>query len=420
MDLIRRSRSRCRVALAGVVAVVPFFAGAATPLQSQTVDGSNLTVSLITVAPGSKSWEMFGHNAIRVRDTARGTDVSYNYGLFSFEQENFLLRFIQGRMLYWMAGLETDAMLAVYSGASRSIWEQQLNLTPEQRVELRDFLVWNARPENAYYRYDYYFDNCSTRVRDAIDRVIGGGLRSVTEAIQTGATFRSHTQRLTTGNPFLYTGLLLGLGNPVDRPISAWEEMFLPLEVMRHVADVEVRGPDGGLVPLVRSVQTLFEGTRPPPDERPPRWLPWYLVLGVAIGGGIVVLSRRVETARGTRVAFAALTGVWTLALGAAGFLLLGFWTLTDHAAAFRNENLFFASPIALPLAVLLVLGVRRLRSAGVAARWLAYALAASSLVGLVIQAFPGFDQVNGQLLALAVPANLGVAIAVNHLTPDT
>ena len=135
--LTKRSVARYDRGVVGLIAVAWICVFATSHLQAQVSAGSELTISLITVAPGSKSWEMFGHNAIRVRDAARGTDVSYNYGLFSFQQENFLLRFIQGRMLYWMAGLGTDTMLETYRGANRSIWEQELNLTPEQRIEFR-------------------------------------------------------------------------------------------------------------------------------------------------------------------------------------------------------------------------------------------------------------------------------------------
>ncbi len=386
---------------------------APSPARAQTDDGSALTISLITVAPGSRSWEMFGHNAIRVHDRSRGTDISYNYGMFSFEQENFILRFVQGRMLYWMAGIDTPGMLAWYSQDNRSIWEQELNLLPSQAVELRAFLEWNAKDENAYYRYDYFYDNCSTRIRDAIDRAIGGRLRRATENMPAGLTFRRHTQRLTTGNPLLYSGLLLGLGTPVDGPISAWEEMFLPGELMEHVRNVDVVAADGNAVPLVRSERLVFEGTRPPERNTPPAWLLYYLLVGVALGASIVWLRPTDNPRRAKRIGFSAVAGTWTFLSGAAGFVLLGLWTLTDHSAAYRNENLFIASPIALPLAAFMFLGLHRLRSAGRAARWLAMALAASSLIGLVIQILPGFDQVNGQLLALAVPANLGVAIAV-------
>ena len=146
---------------------------------------------------GTRVWERFGHNAILVDDRQRGTRTAYNYGLFDFRQEDFLLRFIQGRMWYWMQGLDADAMVRSYVRDNRSVWVQELDLSPEERLALRDFLVWNERPENRHYRYDYYRDNCSTRVRDALDRVLNGRLRARTDSVATGTTYRFHTKRLT-------------------------------------------------------------------------------------------------------------------------------------------------------------------------------------------------------------------------------
>src|SRR4029453_11507821 len=110
-----------------------------------------------------------------------------------------------------------------------SVCVKRLNLPPPARLQLREFLRWNEQPENRFYHYDYYRDNCSTRVRDALDRALGGRIHEYATTRPTDKTYRFHTRRLTANDPLVYTGLLIGLGQPVDRPISAWEEMFLPL-----------------------------------------------------------------------------------------------------------------------------------------------------------------------------------------------
>jgi len=155
----------------------------ATGAAQQTAapsDGSTLSIALVTMGPGERVWERFGHNALWVRDSVTGFDRVYNYGMFSFQQEGYVGRFLQGRLLYWMKGFESAPHFAAYVAADRSLWVQELNLTPEQRAELADFLAWNDTPENRFYRYDYYLDNCSTRIRDAIDRVLGGRIREAT------------------------------------------------------------------------------------------------------------------------------------------------------------------------------------------------------------------------------------------------
>src|SRR4029453_13964476 len=100
-----------------------------------------------------------------------------------------------------------------------SVCVKRLNLPPPARLQLREFLRWNAEPEHRFYHYDYYRDNCSTRVRDALDRVLGGVLHAQTDTVATGTTYRFHTQRLTANDALINTGLLVALGPGVDRPI---------------------------------------------------------------------------------------------------------------------------------------------------------------------------------------------------------
>jgi hypothetical protein len=369
----------------------------------------------MTFGPGRQVWERFGHNAIWIHDPAAGTDEAYNYGLFDFNQENFLLRFVRGQMWYWMAGFPAQRYVAQYERDNRSVWIQELELPARAKVQLQEFLRWNAEPEHRFYHYDYYRDNCSTRVRDAIDRVLNGAIRAQTSSVPTGTTYRFHTLRLTANDPLIYTGLLVALGEGVDRPISAWEEMFLPLKMREHVRRVTVPGPDGRRLPLVRSERTIFESTAPPPPDAPPSWLLRYLALGVAIGGVALLLSRRASTSRPARLGLLALAGAWALVAGLAGLVLAGLWGLTDHVMAYRNENLLQLNPLALLLLPGIVGGMRGAGRARLA-RGAALAVAGLALLGLLLKALPWFDQVNGPVIALALPAQLGIAVALRRL----
>ena len=250
------------------------FAGAQNTSPPTRLPASQLTVYLMTMGPGKAVWERFGHNAIWIHDPAHGTDEAYNYGLFDLRQEKFLVRFLQGRMWYWMQGFPSESYVQLYRGANRSVWIQELEMSLQAKRDLQNFLEWNELPENRFYHYDYYRDNCSTRVRDALDHALGGRIKDYAGTLATGKTYRFHTQRLTANDPFVYTGLLLGLGQPVDREISAWDEMFLPLALRDHIRNVTVRGADGSQLPAVRSEQTLFESTETPPPQAPPFWLP--------------------------------------------------------------------------------------------------------------------------------------------------
>lgn len=401
------------VSLFGLLLVAPVRGATPREPASTAEPDSDLTVYVMTFGPGRAVWERFGHNAIWIHDPGHGTDQAYNYGLFDFRQENFVLRFIRGQMWYWMAGFPSESYISQYEHDNRSVWVQELDIPPAARLELQRFLQWNALPEHRFYHYDYYRDNCSTRVRDAIDRVLGGTIRRQTLPLAAGTTYRFHTQRLTANDPLIYTGLLLALGEGVDRPISAWEEMFLPLSMREHLRKVTLAGPNGTTIPLVKSEQTIFESTAPLPPGAPPNWILGYLAIGLAIGVTAFALARGAREGRGARVGFLALLGGWALVAGLAGLVLAGLWGFTDHVMAASNENLLQLNPLSLALIPFLARALKGNTRSAFLACGLAAGIAALSAIGLLVQLLPAFRQVNGPVIAFALPAHLGVAAAL-------
>jgi hypothetical protein len=379
-------------------------------LSSQDTDSSQFSVYLVTVGPGELVWEKFGHNAIWISDNSRGFNRAYNYGLFSFQQEGFVTRFLQGRMEYWMRGFDTDPHLQGYVSDNRSVWVQELNLSAQQKVELRDFLEWNERPENRFYRYHYYYDNCSTRIRDAIDRVLGGVIQDQTEGVFPGSTLRYHSLRLVSDNPWTYLGLLLGLGQPVDDPISAWDEMFLPLKLREHLRDVVVLDGAGSEQPLVLSERVLYESTEFVENAAPPEWTLYSLGVGLVLAFAAFLLAHGATEGRRIRMAFAFATTAWYAMIGAIGLGLAGLWLFTDHDTSYRNENLFWFDPVAIFLIVLTPLLIFRVPWATRLGRLAAVFVAGASLLGFALQVVPGMYQVNGPLVALITPPNLAFA----------
>ncbi|CAA9338253.1 MAG: hypothetical protein AVDCRST_MAG68-2892 [uncultured Gemmatimonadetes bacterium] len=376
-------------------------------------------VFVMTMGPGDLVWERFGHNALWVHDPRRGTDVAYNYGMFDFGQENFFRNFALGRMKYWMAGIDAGRTMEHYAAMNRSVTIQELNLTPAQATQLSGFLAWNELPQNTEYLYDYYRDNCSTRVRDALDRVLGGRLRAATDHVPTGTTYRSHTERLTAAGAAdvpMFTALMGGLGPAADRPISRWEEMFLPFSLRDRLREMRVPDAAGRMVPLVLSERLAVASTRPPEPAGSPGWLPGYLAAGVALASLLSFLATRAAKSRGARFAFAAVAGLWLVFAGTGGWVLGALWTLTDHAIAYRNENILQLSPLALPLVLFLPALAYGARWAARPAWLLAAAVAALSVLGFVLQPLPGIDQVNGWVIALAMPINLALAWAARRM----
>ena len=391
---------------------------ATAPSPGPTAD--SLRIFLMTFGPGQAVWEHFGHTALWVHDPAHHSEQAYNYGMFTFRQANFWRRFIEGKMLYWVEGFDASLFANLYVREDRSVWVQELALTPAQREALREFLVWNEQPDNRYYPYDYYRDGCATRVRDALDRVLGGQIYAQTSRLPSGSTYRSHSLELVEDAPPAYTGLLLGLAQPTDRPISLWEELFLPLKLQETLRRVTVRAADGHTVPLVASERALYTSTRPIEPSDPPERTWKYLLIGVMLGLALVALAEGARSGypvgrarRWARAGLALVGGAWTLGSGLFGLLLVFLWALTAHVTSQNNENVLQFDPLALALAVLLPAALYGAGRTARPARWLAAVIAGLSVVGLLLKATPWFFQVNAGILALALPANLALAWAL-------
>jgi hypothetical protein len=397
-----------------VAALLLMAAPAPAPAQADTHAGERLRVFLMTMGPGDAVWERFGHNAIWIHDPLTVSDPAYNWGLFDFDQPGFIRRFLRGRMLYWMEGLDAELSIRHYAGLNRSVWVQELDLSPEQRLALVDFLEWNALPENREYLYDYYRDNCSTRVRDALDHVLGGELQRRLGAVPTTTTWRSESLRLVHDDLPVYTGFLLGLGRPADRPLNAWEESFIPMRLSDHLAGLSIARADGSEAPLVVATEVLFRADRTDPPARPPARTAGYLVAGLLIAAlllGSAVAGRR---NRRTRAGFAVAAVTWAGLAGLFGTILVVLWAATDHSAAYRNENVLLVNPLSLAVALLLLAGLRGRRPGLLrAARAAATAAALLASLALLGQIIGLSGQWNGEMIALLLPPQLALAASL-------
>jgi hypothetical protein len=419
-------KGRSIIALILALATGPTLRAQATPSPSTTESattatsvepGSNLTVYLLTFGWGDVVWERFGHNAIWIKDRARGTDKTYNWGMFDFNQPHFIWRFVTGDTRYWMEPIDYAAMVQYYKEHNRSILAQELNLSPAQRLKLQQFVEWNALPQNKFYRYDYYRDNCSTRLRDAIDHALSGQLQTATVSRMTSGTYRWHTQRLMTGDVPLYTGVTVALGRPADKPISMWQEMFLPVRMANDLRSVTVSDTAENQIPLVKSEMVIFTAGRSPEPATAPNYLPLFVGVGILYAALLVVLVRSAEL--GNRIALfgaTALATIWSLVAGAAGAALVFAWVFTKHYFMGRNENLLHLDPLSLALVVLIPVSVYRARGVSKAIKLSGW-IAAICLFGFVAQGIPFFYQKNGEIISLALPINLTVWWTVFRLT---
>ncbi len=356
---------------------------AAAQATIATAPGEQLEVALLTYGPGEVYWERFGHDAIEVRDTASGEAVAFNYGVFDFNADDFLLNFIRGHMHYRIAAVPAARDVQFYRGEGRSVRRQVLALTPAQRTSLRDFLVWNMQPANRHYRYRYYRANCATKVRDAIDHALGGELQARLEKQSTDMTWRGQTRRLMAPQPALMLLLDLGLAGIADQPLDAWQASFLPGVLADQL--MHVTTSDSG-TPLLATDQLLAPSRlQAPPDQPPDLRLPLLLagaLLALLLWLGLYNRHRWVRRGAGI------LATAWLAAAGLAGLLMLGLWLLTAHEVAWANANLWLFNPLA--LALIPAIWRRRPRPWQHALAWALLLLAGFSLLanftGLITQ----------------------------------
>jgi len=305
----------------------------------ETVEPLDTEAWLVTYGPGEIYWQRFGHNAIWIRDADLGLDHVFNFGFFDFGQEDFFLRFMQGKMLYFSAARPAREEFAEYIDENRSIRAQRLNLGEGQKLKLIDYLVDEVQPENRDYLYDYYINNCSTRVRDAIDLAMGGLFREAFQPVIADQTWRDHTRRLTVADFWLYLGLETGLGSKVDRPISRWDEMFIPSELADAAASFRYR--DRGIQePLVLEDVVLYESSFEPSPATPVTVWPRYLLasLGLLLAAWLLC---RITPASVSRL----LPRLWLAFSGTTGLILVYLWIGTDHSVAKLNLNLLVFCP---------------------------------------------------------------------------
>ncbi len=360
-----------------------------SPIPAVPADGHEAW--LVTFGPGEIYFERFGHNAIWLREPAVGLDHTFNFGNFDFEQEDFFLHFMRGRMLYFSVAQPAKWDFDLYRQENRSIRAQKLNLTEPQYQQLRDFLLDEIQVENREYRYDYYLNNCSTRIRDALDFALDGALRVRTGQVPAKLNFRDQTRRLTEMQFWVYLGLETSLGFPVDRAISRWDEMFIPMVVADEIAAMSAQTAGTG-EPLVGLDTMFYTSTLAAPNETPvPVWYR-YLLTGLAITG-LAWLSGKFMP----RVWLNGLCRAWVLVSATMGLALAALWWLTDHAAARDNANLLVLNPL-----VLLAL-LPALQRPG------AVVLAAGNLLAFVLLFLPE-HQYNLDVLAIFTPVNLAVA----------
>jgi Domain of unknown function (DUF4105) len=304
-------------------------------------------VSVITCGPWQgELYTAFGHSAFRIYDPVHGLDDAYNYGVFDFNQPHFYLNFAKGFLYYKLAIQSYPHFRDTYIYYNRSVHEQQLNLTQKQKQKLFDYLQWNALPENQHYRYDYFYDNCATRIRDVVIKVFGDSVQFDGSYIKTDYTIRELTDIYLKQQPWGDLGIDICLGLPMDKKASPQEYMFLPDYIESGFAHASILN-NTKKVPLVKTNQVIYEHHTDEIDS-----LPHPLALFIPLAFLALLLTR--NDIKKQRITFKWFDAILFGVAGAIGIVLLLLWIATDHQAAAKNYNLLWALPTHLVIAVAL------------------------------------------------------------------
>ncbi len=286
---------------------------------------------------------MYGHTAIRITDPEQKLDIVFNYGLFSFDAPNFIYRFAKGQTDYLMGYEKFSSFLPQYEEEKRSVYEQVLNLSPEGKSLLFQALLQNARPENREYRYNFFMDNCATRVRDMIERNAGVKIQ-FTDNHPT-ESYRDLIKKFHHSFRWIDLGIDLLVGKKADQAVSAYGQMFLPEYLMNQFSMAQI-SVDGKAQPLVLETRTLKEF----PNTKLNSDLPW-----PSFVFGIIFLIAAVLSVRGfLRKRRTDWLDYGLFAITGLAGLIIGWFTLySEHPAMSPNFNLLWAFPLNLFFAVL-------------------------------------------------------------------
>ena len=295
------------------------------------------TVSLLTVSTGDPIYSWFGHSALMVT-TPEGRNIAFDYGTFSFADDDFVKNFVMGRLWFLTTSFSADIEMMSLEAEGRSVTKVVLPLTAEQKKAVISFLDINVQKENRTYLYHHYNDNCATRLRDIIDFTTGGDFKRWAES-RSGLSFRKQASRSLSRNPVVQWLLEFLQSGRIDAEATLWDEMFLPVNLEKAV--MEYYGLD--------SVPVAGEGGEDIPDE-PNSNILFSLAAGLVLGGIPALL---LFLGKGRKTAWYITSGLIHVLFALMGSLLFFMMVFTNHDVTWMNENIIFVNPLLLVLAIL-------------------------------------------------------------------
>ncbi len=296
----------------------------------------NAEIAVLTFGPGENLNDSFGHNALRIHDPSLGMDIVYGYGEYDFDTPNFYLKFAQGKLNYMMSKHQFSDIYRFYTSYNRTIEAQVLNLTTEEKQRLYEYLVNNYKPENRKYLYDFFYDNCATRIRDVVENAIQEPIEFKAPQNFQPKTFREliyeHTGRNTWGS----FGIDLALGSVIDQEATPYEHMFLPKYIHAFFENATLNASKK----LVKTSVVLHKRLEPLKSNS-------FLFSPLMIFGILLLIIiyitysdyKHNKRSKWLDIVLFTITGIL-------GVVILLLWSSTDHTATAKNYNLLWAFPL--------------------------------------------------------------------------
>ncbi|WP_294142472.1 DUF4105 domain-containing protein [uncultured Sanguibacteroides sp.] len=312
-----------------------------TASAEKIVLSKEATISILTCAPGNELYSLFGHTGIRVIDNINQIDVVFNYGTFDFDTQGFYLKFARGLLPYQLSVSNyygPYGFLSSYNKQKRSIYSQTLDLDSIQKQKLMDLLIENYEPQNRSYLYNFLYDNCSTRVRDIIEKSLNNEITWSTQ--EQDKSFWNLLDEYLRRSPWTQWGIHTILGSPANTDATNREQMFLP-DYLMYALDSAYH-PNGER--LAQPIEILYQA--PEQDHSTPWFLSPFFVFFIGMGILIFIFqkTKSICLVKGISILF-------FIATGLIGCLIVFLGFFTKHPTTFPNFNILWANPLNLVVA---------------------------------------------------------------------
>lgn len=359
------------------------------------------TVSVISCGPGAELYSKFGHSALRIKDAQNHLDIIYNYGVFDFNAPHFYLNFAKGKLHYILARHRTNDFLDSYREEGRWVHEQTLHFSNPEKQKIFQLLEENAKPENRTYPYDFFYNNCATKIIDVLSAATNNEIEFEDNFVENNLSFRGLINHEISDNSWGSLGINLALGAVIDQKATDYEHRFLPKYVELQLKQSHYQDQ-----PLISEEATLIEASSSSLEQTLLIATPLFWVLALLFLS--VGMSYR-------QWKYRKYPKIWDVILlsssGIIGLFMLALWFLTDHSATVLNYNISWAFPLNVWLAYQVIQGFKNPKSSLLATHLSMFGMGVFAIIALT-----GIQEFNPLTYLIAMTLFVRLYFIKNHL----